>query len=99
MDFLHFFLEGLALGLICIFGLAANIFSIVILLTSRELDLSSTFARILVALMTYDSIFLFGLLSVFTMPLFMGDYYQFHIYPTIVPYMLPIIQIALTGKF
>ncbi len=65
---------------------------------SFQLDFSPTFARLLIALMAYDTLLLLGLLSVFTFPLVLGEAYRDGVYPRLVPYALPVIQIALTGE-
>ena len=48
--------------------------------------------------MAYDTLLLLGLLSVFTFPLVLGEAYRDGVYPRLVPYALPVIQIALTGE-
>ena len=98
-DWLHFIVEGLLMGLVCVLGMAANtVSSYVLIRYDRELDLSKVFVRLLVALMTYDSVFLFGLMFIFCFPLTLGDVYRKEVYPTMVPFILPVIQISLTGK-
>ena len=98
-DWLHLIVEGVMMGVVCVFGMAANtVSSYVLVRYDKELDLSKVFVRLLVALMTYDSVFLFGLLFIFCFPLTLGDVYRRQVYPAVVPYILPVIQISLTGK-
>ena len=97
-DWIQFLVEGVVLGFVCVFGILANSVSSWVLLSSHELDLSQVFVKLLVTLMTYDSVFLFGLLNIFCFPQILDDFFRHQIYPSIVPYMLPVIQIALTGK-
>ena len=107
MDWLIFLLEGLLLGLVCFLGAAANALASYVLLTSRALDLSRVFVRLLVTLMAYDSALLFGLFAVFSLPhaaslllpAAAADAYMRRGHPFVVPVVLPVIQIALTGEY
>ncbi len=98
MELLHFLLEGVALGSVCVLGVCANCVSTWVLLMA-ELDLTSTFVHLLVALMSFDSIFLVGLFAMYTMPMISGRWYHKNVYTHVVPYLLPVVQIAHTGKW
>ena len=106
MDWLIFLLEGGLLGLVCFLGVAANALASYVLVTSRALDLSRVFVRLLVTLMAYDSALLAGLFAVFSLPHALsavlpsdaGGAYMRWGHPFVVPVVLPVIQIALTGE-
>ena len=63
----------------------------------RDMDLKPTFMQILVTLITFDFLCIVFNLMVFCLPR-MSDTYNKEVAPYIVPYILPMAQIALTGR-
>ena len=62
----------------------------------RDMDLKPTFMQILVTLITFDFLCIVLNLSLFCLPR-MSSTYNTDVAPYIVPYILPMAQIALTG--
>ncbi|XP_059078481.1 FMRFamide receptor-like [Tigriopus californicus] len=96
-DWIQFLTDGVALGVVCVFGVLANSLATVVLVLDKGVELSQIFTRILIALMTYDSVLLLGLFSIYSWPM-LNVNFQREIYPWIVPYVLPVVQISLTGS-
>lgn len=97
VDWIQFLTDGVALGVVCILGILFNSLATVVLASANGVELSKIFTRILIALMTYDSVLLLGLFSIYSWPMLNANFQQ-EIYPWIVPYVLPVVQISLTGK-
>ena len=64
----------------------------------RDMDLKPTFMQILVTMMTFDFLCIFFNLLVFCLPVLSIEYKD-GVAPYIIPYILPMAQIALTGNF
>ena len=64
----------------------------------RDMDLKPTFMQILVTMMTFDFLCIFFNLLVFCLPVLSNEYKD-GVAPYIIPYILPMAQIALTGNF
>jgi hypothetical protein len=62
----------------------------------RDMDLKPTFMQILVTMMTFDFLCIFFNLLVFCLPVLSNEYKD-GVAPYIIPYILPMAQIALTG--
>ena len=56
------------------------------------------FVRIVVALMSYDSAFLVSCLVMYVLPVVFPGSFGVSVFPVVVPYVLPLMQIALTGN-
>ena len=73
-----------------------NVMSILVLFR-KDMDLKPNFMQILVTLIAFDILCIIFNWSIFGLPLICSSYYD-HVFPYIVPYILPLAQIALTGK-
>ena len=63
----------------------------------RDMDLKPVFRQILITLISFDCFCVIFNLLVFCFP-HLSIYYYDNIFPYAVPYILPLAQIALTGK-
>ena len=63
----------------------------------RDMDLKPTFMQILVTLISFDILCIIFNLMLFCLPHISASYFD-SVFPYIVPYILPMAQIALTGK-
>ena len=80
----------------CFVVIAGNLLSIAVL-NRRDMDLKPIFRQILIALISFDFFFIVFNLLLFSLPHLCLSYQQ-HVFPFIVPYVLPLAQIAQTGK-
>ena len=80
----------------CLIVIAGNLLSIAVL-NRRDMDLKPIFRQILIALISFDFFFIVFNLLLFSLPHLCLSYQQ-HVFPYIVPYVLPLAQIAQTGK-
>lgn len=96
VDVYHFAVNGVAQGLVGIAGLIGNAMAIAVLFR-RDMDLKPTFMQILVTMMTFDFLCIFFNLLVFCLPVLSNEYKD-GVAPYIIPYILPMAQIALTGS-
>ena len=80
----------------CFIVIAGNLLSIAVL-NRRDMDLKPIFRQILIALISFDFFFIVFNLLLFSLPHLCLSYQQ-HVFPFIVPYVLPLAQIAQTGK-
>lgn len=77
-------------------GLLGNGLSILVL-SKKEIQLRSSFTRILIALSVFDITFISASAALFSIRA-MSDYYAEEIYPWTVPILLPVAQISLTAS-
>ncbi len=80
----------------CYCSHAGNILSILVLVT-HDMDLKRTFLHILVTLISFDLACIVFNLLLFCLPHLSRDYFT-DVFPYIVPTVLPMAQIALTGE-
>merc|ERR1719334_1467791 len=73
-----------------------NLLSIAVLYR-RDMDLKPIFRQILIALITFDFFFIVFNLVLFSIPHFSIQYDK-QVFPYLVPYVLPLAQIAQTGS-
>ena len=78
------------------FSLAGNVLSIGVLYR-RDMDLKAIFRQILITLVTFDLLCIVCNLLLFSLPQLSESYFN-AVFPYIVPTVLPVAQIALTGK-
>ena len=78
------------------FQFLGNFLSIVILYR-RDMDLKPMFRQILITLISFDIFCIIFNLLLFSMPHLSDNFMRF-VFPYIVPYVLPLAQIALTGQ-
>jgi len=77
-------------------GMIGNLLSIAVLYR-RDMDLKPIFRQILIALITFDFFFIVFNLVLFSIPHFSIEYDK-QVFPYLVPYVLPLAQIAQTGS-
>lgn len=92
----QFIIEGVFSTPLAIFGLLGNIVAIKVL-SSKDLDMLPTFRHLLKMLAGFDATFLVFAFFTFCLSALSGGYAA-QVKPWILPYALPIIQIALTGS-
>ena len=78
------------------FIFAGNLLSIAVLYR-QDMDLKPIFRQILIALISFDLFFIIFSLLLFCLP-HLSNTYHSTVFPYIVPYALPLAQIAQTGK-
>lgn len=97
----EFIIPGVLLNTIGLLGLVGNLISIIVL--SRP-QMKSSINCILIGLATFDSILIvtsilmFGFPAVYAYTQSVFDYYFFHLFPYMTPFMYPIGMIAQTGS-
>lgn len=93
-----FWLEGVALPVVALFGIVGNILCVFVF-TKKKMDLKPSFSNILKCLSVFDIIFLMGEIWIYGCVKVMPEYsWNYWIDPILFPYILPITQIALTGS-
>jgi len=88
--------EGVVLPVICGIGIFGNIASILVL-TNKEIDLKPSFVNILICLAFYDLMFEILAILMYSLPNISPEYHE-TIFPHLLPYLLPLIHITLTGS-
>ncbi|TRY63429.1 hypothetical protein TCAL_12380 [Tigriopus californicus] len=97
----EFIIPGVLLNTIGLLGLVGNLISIIVL--SRP-QMKSSINCILIGLATFDSILIvtsilmFGFPAVYAYTQSVFDYYVFHLFPYMTPFIYPIGMIAQTGS-
>ena len=88
-------LEGVLLILIGIFGMIGNSCTIYIFATSKN---QQTFHRLMMMLAAFDNVHILFNFLIFSFPLIFPQYEQSAFYNYLLPLLLPLNQIALTGS-
>ncbi|CAB4065556.1 unnamed protein product [Lepeophtheirus salmonis] len=96
MEFFKFFVEGVCTALLGLFGIIGNVVSIKVL-SSKELEMLPTFRHLLKMLAGFDATFLVFALTLFCFSS-LSEYYDNFVRPWLLPFLLPLLQIALTGS-
>jgi len=91
-----FWIEGIAVTLVSIFGIVGNIACISVF-SSKSVDLKPSFANILKCLSIYDICLLSGMVAMYGLPIICPPY-DLHVKPHLIPLVLPLSQVALTGS-
>jgi len=91
-----YYTEGVLLPVICAVGIFGNIASILVL-TNKEIDLKPSFVNILICLAFYDLLFEILAVLMYSLPN-LSLAYKDSVFPFFLPYLLPLIHIALTGS-
>jgi len=92
-----FWLEGVTLPLISMFGIVGNILCVFVF-HKKKVDLKPSFSNILKCLSILDSLFLACVIWLYGVPEIMPEYYFHHLDPFFTPFVIPATQIALTGS-
>jgi len=93
---IEFWMLGVAVPMITLFGLVGNI-TIVVLFIMNKICKSSTLSGLIIGLAVLDSIFLVLCTFVFSLPI-LSSFYHDWVYPHVLPTLLPFTSIALTGS-
>lgn len=96
VTYCQFALEGVLMAAVGSIGLVGNILSLVILFRN-DLHLKPTFRQLLSMLFIYDSLCIVFGVSLFSLP-YLSNSYNMKVHPYIVPWVLPLAQIANTAS-
>jgi len=94
--FYQFAIEGIAQSIVGLLGLIGNVTSIIVLFR-KDMELKRDFMHILVTLICFDILCIVFNLMIFGFPRLWESYEQ-KVWPYIIPTVLPLAQIALTGS-
>ena len=91
-----FYIEGIFMAIIGIIGILSNIISVQVF-SSKNIGMKLRFRHLLRMLAIFEAIFLITTIILFC-PRTWSTIYEEFIYPMLLPHLLPIIQITLTGS-
>ncbi|XP_023337723.1 FMRFamide receptor [Eurytemora carolleeae] len=89
-------LEGVLLPILALFGIVGNILCLFVF-NQKKVELKPSFSNILKCLSVFDILFLVGMVLLYTVPR-ASSTYRTNIEPVILPVLLPLTQVTLTGS-
>ncbi len=91
-----FWFEGVLVPVAGSAGLLGNVLSVMVL-QSKDLDLTASFVNLLTTLCVFDSLFIVCVNLFYTLPIH-SELYETELIPYLTPVLLPLVHIVLTGS-
>ncbi len=95
MDYVAFFVEGVFLLKVGILGIVGNVAAITVF--ARQ-HLQKNFHALMLSLSLFDLIYILANILLFSIPQFSSNYKESGVYFYILPWVLPMAQIGMTGS-